>query len=569
MNTIFRVITPCPKSPTSFGRSIRNCVAFVAAVMLSIGTSRTSADDPAATEVTNLSLLIDTAIDQQNQAAGVPVVEQATPETILRRTTLDLAGRIPTARELDWYLAQPEAQRRQLLVDRLLALPDFEFHLRNSLDEMLLPEHPNDGEFREYLLTAVRDRRPWSRMFQEMMLAEPAEGSEKGAAQFLRTRIRELDDLTNDTAVKFFGVNISCAKCHDHPLVADWTQDHYYGMQAFFNRTYSSKKNQLLEKPFGNVRFKTTEGEDRDATMMFLTGRVIADQTPDFTEEERKQLEEKVRKLEREDDAETVPVSFSPRRALIEAALADTEELFFARNIVNRTWARLLGTGIVDPPDQMHSGNPASHPELLRSLARNLISTDYDLRHLIRGIVLSQTYSRSSRWTSQSPPPAAQSFAVAASRALTPRQLGASLLIACRSAESWPTVEQTRQQPEDWLKRRTDLENQANGWMREFEQPGEDFQIAVDEALFFSNNQRVQTDLLRDGGDRITGSLKAAETPQLMARQLWRIVYSRDPDDEELQAATNWLTGADEQQLPRIQSLVWAVLAGTEFRFNH
>ena len=199
----------------------------------------------------------------------------------------------------------------------------------------------------------------------------------------------------------------------------------------------------------------------------------------------------------------------------------------------------------------------------------NLISNDYDLRHLIAASLLSQTYSRSSRWTSQSPPPAAQSFAIASSRALTPRQLGASLLIACRSAESWPTVEQTRQQPEDWLKRRTDLENQANGWMREFEQPGEDFQIAVDEALFFSNNQRVQTDLLRDGGDRITGILKAAETPQLMARQLWRIVYSRDPDDEELQAATNWLTGADEQQLPRIQSLVWAVLAGTEFRFNH
>ena len=90
-----------------------------------------------------------------------------------------------------------------------MLLSDFDFHLRNSLDELLLPDRPNDGEFRDYLLTAVRERRPWSRMFREMLLAAPAEGPDKGAAQFVKTRVRELDDLTNDTAVLFFGVNIS------------------------------------------------------------------------------------------------------------------------------------------------------------------------------------------------------------------------------------------------------------------------------------------------------------------------------------------------------------------------
>ncbi len=496
------------------------------------------------------------------------MVEQADADTLLRRTTLDLAGRIPTLKERTWYFALPPETRQQQLVDRLLQLPDFDFHLRNSLDEMLLPERPNDGEFREYLLTAVRERRPWSRMFREMLLAQAVEGPDKGAAQFLKARVRELDDLTNDTAVLFFGVNISCAKCHDHPLVPDWKQDHYYGMQAFFHRTFSSKKNLILEKPYGSVRFKTTDNQDRDASLMFLSGVLVTDATPALSDEEKKAVEEQIRKLEREDDAQPIPVSFSPRQALIETALAD-QQLYLARNIVNRTWARLLGTGIVDPPDQMHSGNPASHPELLSALAQDLVSHDYDLRRLIRGIVLSRTYARSSRWTSQTALPGAQTFAVAAARPLTPRQLAASLQIATRNSAQWPTVEETLASPEDWFKRRTDIENQAGGWMREFEQPGADFQVAVDEALFFSNSDRVQNDLLRDGGDRLVGSLKTAETPELMAAELWKVVSGREPSADEVQVVQDWFARSPERRVNDIQSLVWAVLAGPEFRFNH
>ena len=544
------------------------CHLFLSAIWLLLASGpnasaawQTPADTP-------LEQQIDTAIDQKNSAAGVAVVEQADADTLLRRTTLDLAGRIPTLKERTWYLALPPETRQQQLVDRLLQLPDFDFHLRNSLDEMLLPERPNDGEFREYLLTAVRERRPWSRMFREMLLAQAVEGPDKGAAQFLKARVRELDDLTNDTAVLFFGVNISCAKCHDHPLVPDWKQDHYYGMQAFFHRTFASKKNLILEKPYGSVRFKTTDNQDRDASLMFLSGVLVTDATPALSDEEKKAVEEQIRKLEREDDAQPIPVSFSPRQALIETALAD-QQLYLARNIVNRTWARLLGTGIVDPPDQMHSGNPASHPELLSALAQDLVSHDYDLRRLIRGIVLSRTYARSSRWTSQTAPPGAQTFAVAAARSLTPRQLAASLQIATRNSAQWPTVEETLASPEDWLKRRTDIENQAGGWMREFEQPGADFQVAVDEALFFSNSDRVQNDLLRDGGDRLVGSLKTAETPELMAAELWKVVSGREPSADEVQVVQDWFARSPERRVNDIQSLVWAVLAGPEFRFNH
>jgi hypothetical protein len=410
-------------------------------------------------------------------------------------------------------------------------------------------------------------------MFREMLMATETDGPRKGAVKFLKARVRELDDLTNDTSVLFFGVNISCAKCHDHPLVPDWKQDHFYGMQAFFSRTFSSKKNILLERPYGAVRFSTTAGEERQASLMFLTGSVISDQTPQYTDEQRKLIDEQIRKLEREDNAEAVPVSFSPRQALVSAALEDRSQMYLARNIVNRTWQRLFGTGIVDPPDQLHSGNPPSHPELLDFLTADFVEHGYDLRRLIRGIVLSDTWARSSGWNSAAEIPAAQTFAVGAVRPLTPRQLAASLMIAARPT-AWPNVQAVTDKPEEWLKRRTDLENQAGGWIREFEQPGENFQVAVDEALFFSNSVRVRDELLRDSNDRLVGYLRAAPDTHSATHRLWLVLCSREAAPEEQQMVEEWLAaarGSDTAALPPValQSLTWAMLAGPEFRFNY
>jgi len=498
---------------------------------------------------------------------GVNPVAPADDATLLRRTMLDLAGRIPHALEREWFHSLPEADRRRMLVDRLMQSPDFDFHHRNWLDESLLPNQPYDNEFRNYLLTAVQGRRSWDTIFRELMKAGVADGLEKGAAQFLKSRVRELDDLTNDTAILFFGVNISCAKCHDHPLVTDWKQDHFYGMQAFFQRTYQTRKvSALAERPFGEVKFTTTSGEEKKAAFMFLTGDQVTDRTPEFPAEERKSLEERIRKLEQEDvEAEIVVPEFRPRDELVEVALRDSKDRFFARNIVNRVWARLLGTGLVDPLDQMHSGNPPSHPELLAWLANDLVSHGYDLRRLIQGIVLSEAYARSSEWAQPSEQPAANLFAVAKTRPLTPRQLAASLHVSVRNPEQWPAIDAT----DEWIKRRTELENQANGWVREFEQPGDNFQVAVDEALFFSNSQRIQNEMLSDSDDRLLGALKKGENQNQAIEVLWLTVLGRVPQVDEITSANNWLDRIPEKKNESRTQLLWALLAGPEFRFNH
>src|SRR5205814_4088625 len=136
-----------------------------------------------------------------------------------------------------------------------------------------------DPDFVAYLRGAAVRHTPWDQIFRDVVLGPWDAKDRKGADRFLVKRANSLDDLTTDAARVFFGVNVSCAKCHDHPLVPDWTQDHYYGMASFFVRTYEAGKVQaknkanidLMEKPTSDVMFVTTKGERRTAKMMFLS----------------------------------------------------------------------------------------------------------------------------------------------------------------------------------------------------------------------------------------------------------------------------------------------------------
>ena len=223
-----------------------------------------------------IEAVVDHYVDQLNQADKVTVAAQADDATLIRRLMLDLAGRIPTTTEAREFVASTSATKRVELVDRLLSSPDYVFHQRNELDYLLQPSRSTD-DFRKYLTWAVEQNRPWNAMFQDMLVGDENDEQQRAALQFVRKRANNVDDLTNDTSVLFFGVNVSCAKCHDHPLVEDWKQDHYYGLTAFFSRTYSGKKERLGEKFFGDVKFKTTKGVEKQAQFMFLTGAVVVE----------------------------------------------------------------------------------------------------------------------------------------------------------------------------------------------------------------------------------------------------------------------------------------------------
>jgi hypothetical protein len=485
---------------------------------------------------------------------------------LVRRTVLDLQGRIPTIAEAKKYIESTEPDKRLKLVDGLLASPDFAYQFRNQLDDLLMSgQKGNHNEWREYLLKAVRQNRTWDQMFRDMLIGNEDDPETKAATTFVRVRAKELDELTNETSTIFFGVNVSCAKCHDHPLVDDWKQDHYYGLASFFQRTYVTKKNLVAEKFAGEVKFKTTKGEDKVARLMFLTGTIVDEPVVEVSADERKQRDEEVKKQMQDDKAGPVTKPpFSPRAKLVEIALQSGNDQLFAKAIVNRVWAMFLGRGLVHPLDQMHSANSASHPELLDWLARDLISHKYDLQRLVRGIVLSQAYARSSEWSGSTASPAQDLFAVALIRPLSPRQYSMSL----RMASAAPETYKPESTGDEWQKRRDELERNCEGFAHQFEQPGENFQVGVDEALLFSNSSQVADDYLRDSSDRLIGAIRPETDKSKQITAAYWAILTRPPSGEELAACEQFLDKRAEP-VAGLRQMVWALLTSPELRFNH
>ncbi|MEK6233157.1 MAG: DUF1549 and DUF1553 domain-containing protein, partial [Planctomycetales bacterium] len=496
------------------------------------------------------------ALEQQ----GVKPAPQTSDANLIRRLTLDLHGRIPAASEVKAFRDSKHPNKRAELVDRLMNSPGFARNHVNELDAMLM--QGSGGDLREYLTKAVGENRPWDRVFRELMLIKETDPKDK-ASEFLKRRVGDLDKLTVDVSVRFFGVNISCAKCHDHPEVEDWKQDRFYGMKSFFNR-YFENGDFVGEREYGIVKFKTTEGEEHQAKPTFLTGAVLDEpETPEPSAEDQKKHGELLKKLAKEKKPPPSP-KFSRRRLLVEAALKQGEDRFFSRSIVNRLWKRMFGHGLVTPLDQMHEENSASHPELLDWLARDLISHGYDLKRTIRGLALSQAYSRSSQWM-EGQRPHAWLFAVAEVKPLTPRQFGASLRMASTDPHHFPAEM-------DAEKLTKNIESTAAGGESAgnlFEAPGEDFQVSVSEALLFSNNERVSKDYFSDGGGKLVSRLKQIEDPkEVIETAVWNVL-SREPDAEEMKLLSAYLEKRGDRKTEACRQIVWALMTSAEFRFNH
>ncbi|MGO9917758.1 MAG: DUF1549 domain-containing protein [Isosphaeraceae bacterium] len=510
--------------------------------------------------------VVDHYIDQALKTADVRPVPVADDATLVRRLTLELAGRIPTAAEARAYIDSSDRGKRGRLVERLMASQSFVRHQVNELDTMLMAD--GKGSLREYLVVAVGENRPWDRIFRELMLPDQTDKAQRAASAYLLRGLKDLDRLTADVSSTFFGVNVSCAQCHDHPLVPDWKQDNFYGMKAFFSRTFATGNGNgsfLGEHAYGDLRFKTTDDIERKARLIFLTGR-RADE-PDAQEPSSEENKKERDALDRAKKAKVPPPppSFSARAKLVELALAPTEREFFSRAIVNRLWHRFFGHGLVMPLDQMHSANPPSHPELLAWLARDLATHGYDLRRLIRGLVLSDTYARASRWDGGGPAPRPSLFATALVRPLTQMQLATSLVIATADPVSVPPDFQSAQ----FARRIEAWEESARALARLFPTSGGDPQIGASEALLFSNGKQVAQKLLRNGPDTLLGLLERSSGPAQAVRMAVFTTLSRFPDAEEKEVLSAFLAERTDRPEDAYRQLVWALFAGSEFRFNH
>jgi hypothetical protein len=500
-----------------------------------------------------LALRIDALMEKHWQ--GVPVTPAAPvgDAAFLRRLTLDLAGRIPTQREAAAFAGDPSPDKRAAAMRRLLSGPEYPLHMGRVLDEIIQGKNAGDGEFLEYLRAAVAARKRWDEVFRDILLGPWDTNERKGARAFLARRLPSLDDLTHDTTVVFFGVNISCAKCHDHPLVEDWKQEHYFGMASFFNPTYEAGKKArgkpndlaLMERETMPVTYVTAKGEKRSAKPMFLSGRV--------TEEPASQAEAEPKEAPR----------VSRREQLVQFALE--EKTFFSKAIVNRLWAYLMGRGLVNPLDQMHAANLPVVADVLDLLAEDLAANGYDLDRLVAALVSSRVYQLASIRTPEKEEADATDFAVASLRPLTPAQYAVSLVLA-----TGDDAFDRSETPEERGQRYRDLEKQAAALTRAklLDPRTERFQSSAAEALYMSNQPDVQK-LTMPAGNNLTARLAALEdSRQLVETAVWTVL-SRPPTELECDNLVQWIEARKENRSRACGQLVWALLTSAEFRFNH
>ena len=334
-------------------------------------------------------------IDQLVNAVPLgPVAAICSDAEFLRRVSLDLNGMAPTGLEAKAFLDDPAADKRQKLIEKLIASPRFARHLANTFSVTLMERRADANvplaEWDKYLFESFLANKPYDQLVRELIASDGVDPASRPAAKFFLDRTAEPNLVTRDVGRIFLGRDLQCAQCHDSPLVNDFLQSEYYGVQAFVVRTVmfndaTAKKQFLGEKADGDVAFTSVFTKETGVSAPRLPAGAFADDPLlPIGEEYNVKPTEKTR-----------PVPKYSRRTKLAEIITTTNNPQFNRNLANRVWAMMLGRGIVHPLDLHHSDNPPSHPELLDLLTAEVVAAKYDVKPIIRAIALSQTYQRS------------------------------------------------------------------------------------------------------------------------------------------------------------------------------
>src|SRR5262245_30036546 len=240
-----------------------------------------------------LSSRIDSLIES---AAIGPLAPICSDADFVRRIYLDLTGVIPTAQQARDFVADTSPDKRQKLIDSLLASPDFLRHMTITFDVMLMERKPEkivkQPEWETYLFAPLANDKPLDKLFQELISSDGVEEPQKAPARFTLDRDAEPNLLTRDIGRLVFGMDLQCCQCHDHPLIDDYYQDDYYGLFAFVHRTTlftdaKTRQISLTEKADGEASFKSVfTGASSDKAQPHLPKGAVLFLEPTFPQGE-------------------------------------------------------------------------------------------------------------------------------------------------------------------------------------------------------------------------------------------------------------------------------------------
>ena len=363
------------------------------------------------------------------RSAGVEIAPLADDGEFYRRVALDLTGSVPSAEQAARFIDDASADKREVLVDELLASEDYARYWAEVYADLLLGQPtPQTKKTRAgmiaWLAESFAQGRSYDAMVSDLLTASGEfPGGQEASYLLVRGRQKQVEALAGATARIFLGVQIECAQCHDHPYYDQYKQQDFYRFAAYFSRTKirrgkkNKSKNKNKNKMNKSAPVLVTIKDRRRGELRIP----LADGSPGEVASPRF--------LGRDVQA----LAGESRRQTLARAIRESDLL--AKTVVNRTWATMLGRGLLDPWDDLVAEHDPSHPETLNILAQDFVKSGYDHRALLRQISLSQAYQRSAVGADDGGK-AARVFARAAVRPLDAYQLFSSLAVATGLVES-------------------------------------------------------------------------------------------------------------------------------------
>ncbi len=490
---------------------------------------------------------IDGLVWDKLRRLGLTPSDRAPDHTFLRRAYLDVIGRLPTPEEARAFLADGSPDKRRLLIDRLLERPEYADYWANQWADLLRPNPYRVGikavyNLDAWLRDAFRRNMPYDQFVRELLTAR---GStfRNGATVIFRDR-REPDEITTMVSQLFLGIRLDCARCHHHPFEV-WSQDDFYSLAAYFART--GHKGTGLSPPIsGGEEIVTTaaSGEVKHP----VTGKSMSPRPLFGT-------------------APPVEAERDPREALA-AWITSPENPYFAKVIVNRVWADLMGRGIVDPVDDLRATNPPSNGPLLDALADDFRRNGYDLKKLLRTIMTSHVYGLSSLPKGRNALDQ-RNFSRHYRQRLRAEMLLDAVCDITNVPERFEAMPPGSRAVELWTVRSQSLFLDSFGRPDPNQDPPceRSSDTTVVQALHLMNAPNLHRKVTNDAG-RAAALAKSSRSPRAIIDELYLLTYSRLPDEGERQVCLKLFEEKGRTQRQVTEDLLWALLNTPEFLFK-
>ena len=508
---------------------------------------------------------VDALLAEEVFKADTKLAPRTDDATYLRRVWLDIVGDIPSPEDVTAFVLDPAKDKRERIVDKLLANPQYGQNWARYWRDVILSRKLEDRAsiVANPLVVTLTDKfnenESWAKIATEFITAT-GDVRENGATAIELAQDGRTEETTAEMSRIFMGIQIQCAQCHDHKTDR-WKREQFHEFAAFFPRIAVRPILSPVERSF----------------------EVVSDDRPDFGRKANADAQNRRGKPEHFMPDLSNPAAegtkMQPKFFLTSAKLPYgtpdkerrgtvakwmTQNPWFAKAFVNRMWGELVGEGFYMPIDDMGPDRTPSAPKTIEMLSQKFAENGYDIKWLFRTICATDAYQRESRPRRDVD---GTPFAANVAQPLRSDQLFNVLL----SAVDMPEPEQTlnrRERPADMKPKyglnATVRQSFETAFGYDPSDPRDSVNASIPQALAMMNGVRINL-AVRANDDTMLGKLlKSTDDNSAVTEELYLQTLSREPTDKERETALKYCKSAKNRSAV-FEDLLWALVNSSEF----